>query len=143
NEYLSGEGVDSRHGLLVLDLDNFKLVNDNWGHKSGDDLLQLIAKTLKESVRASDIVGRIGGDEFVALLKNIDSATDVIDKANVIRSRIKAIRLDEAGGRFIPAFSVGIGLYPEHGNAYENIFELADAAMYYVKNHGKDGVKLS
>ena len=143
NEYLSGEGVDSRHGLLVLDLDNFKLVNDNWGHKSGDDLLQLIAKTLKESVRASDIVGRIGGDEFVALLKNIDSATDVIEKANVIRSRIKAIRLDEVGDRFIPAFSVGIGLYPEHGNAYENIFELADAAMYYVKNHGKDGVKLS
>ena len=142
DDYLSHEGSGSRHGLLVIDIDNFKLVNDSFGHKAGDQLLKHIAEAFKVSCRSSDIVGRIGGDEFVMFLKNVVSAEHAMETANMLRAHIQPLSLDESGGIYNPVCSIGVSLYPDHGNTYSNIFRLADAALYDIKENGKNGVKL-
>lgn len=142
NDYLSGEGAASRHALMLLDIDDFKQVNDNWGHLAGDEIIQSIAKALTSSFRSSDIIGRVGGDEFVVFLKNIDSTAEILDRAEVLRKQIMEIRLKEAGNDYVPLCSIGVSLYPDHGNTYSDLFQIADKALYYQKKHGKNGVMM-
>jgi diguanylate cyclase (GGDEF)-like protein len=141
-EFLSGEGAVSRHALMVIDLDDFKKVNDQWGHRTGDEFLQTIAKKFRASVRHTDIIGRIGGDEFVILLKNIKSPEEIIETADKLRDSIGSIRLEETDEGFVPTCSIGISIYPDHGHDYTTIFRIADESLYYVKDHGKNGSRL-
>lgn len=141
NDFFSGEGANFRHALLVVDMDNFKQVNDNWGHKTGDKLLRSISEALADSLRSSDIVGRFGGDEFVAVLKNVNSISEIQERANVLQKNIKEIVLEEQAGSYTPLCSIGVALYPDNGNTYLEIFKAADKALYYLKRHGKNGVK--
>lgn len=141
-DYLSGEGSGLRHALMVIDLDDFKQVNDHWGHRTGDELLQAIARKFRSLVRHSDIVGRIGGDEFVVLLKNIKSPEEIINAADKLRNGISAIRLAGTDESYTPACSIGIGIYPDQGPNYSTVFRIADESLYYIKNHGKNGSRL-
>ncbi|MGC5702795.1 diguanylate cyclase [Pseudomonas sp. NFXW11] len=121
-----------RMALLYVDLDKFKEVNDTCGHAVGDMLLQAVANRLKGSVRESDTVARIGGDEFVILLENVQHTEDAQRVADKIRAALgEPLRLDGHSLSIMP--SIGIGLYPEHGLEEQQLFKHADEAMYAAK----------
>jgi diguanylate cyclase (GGDEF)-like protein len=118
--------------LLYVDLDQFKQVNDTYGHAVGDLLLQAVANRLKGCVRETDTVARIGGDEFVVLLDSIQGSADAGIVDNKIRHVLdQPLRLDGHSLSILP--SIGIALYPEHGTEEKQLFKHADEAMYAVK----------
>lgn len=124
--------------LLVMDLDRFKQVNDVHGHDAGDRLLKEVARRLSVSVRESDIVARIGGDEFVALLRGAGAPQQAMTAATKLReAACLPCVVDAAGKHSVPvSLSIGIALYPLHGMESDALFRLADAAMYRAKNSG-------
>ncbi|AXQ29044.1 GGDEF domain-containing response regulator [Solimonas sp. K1W22B-7] len=127
-----------RFGICFLDLDRFKAVNDRHGHAIGDALLLRIAQILRESVRDSDTLARIGGDEFAILLASIGELARAREVGERIVERIRAI--DAIEGRPVAVgCSIGIALYPEHGETLEELLHHSDAAMYRAK-HGGGGV---
>lgn len=128
---------DSNCALFVIDVDNFKAVNDNNGHLFGDAVLTSIASVIKSTFRSTDIVGRIGGDEFMVLMKDYRQLSDVLDKANKLRHSVRNTYIGE--GTNIISVSIGISLFKEHGTDFPTLYEKADNAMYYNKNNGKDG----
>ena len=123
--------------LLYIDLDGFKEVNDSYGHDVGDLLLQAVATRLQEAVRESDSVARIGGDEFIVILKNIAVAANAEAVAGkIIASLSEPFRVFEHTCRI--GASIGISLYPQHGEKGELLLARADQAMYQAKNEGKN-----
>lgn len=130
-----------RLALLYIDLDKFKSVNDTYGHSTGDLLLQEVAHRIKRCVRAADTVARIGGDEFVVLLK-----IDLPEHASIIADKIRAALaqpLDVAGVQLDLSASIGVAIYPEHGDETKQLVRLADQAMYDAKRHGGNRVLLA
>lgn len=128
---LSGETF----ALCYLDLDGFKAVNDCYGHRVGDDLLVRVGQILRESVRPTDSVARVGGDEFLVLMRQFDGKLDAGARARRLRERVMAIR--QIGEHQIELdASVGIVLYPQHGDTVELLMERADRAMYEAKRAG-------
>jgi diguanylate cyclase (GGDEF)-like protein/PAS domain S-box-containing protein len=119
-------------GLMFIDLDNFKQVNDNLGHKAGDRLLKHLSRKLVSCVRGTDLVSRHGGDEFVVLLSEINQPEDASGVAAKIRSA--AARPVHVQGRAVSLeLSIGISLFPEDGTDLESLMQAADAAMYHAK----------
>ncbi len=127
-------------GVMLLDLDHFKLVNDGSGHLVGDALLKEVAKRLSACVRETDTVARLGGDEFVIVLTDLPNPDDVGQVAEKIQSALS--RPVELVGRevFITA-SIGVSLYPRDGDHGEILLRYADIAMYRVKEHGRNSVR--
>jgi diguanylate cyclase (GGDEF)-like protein/PAS domain S-box-containing protein len=133
--------VERREGkqlaLLMLDLDRFKNVNDRWGHLAGDELLQQVALRLKSKLRDMDMVARLGGDEFVILLENISQSEDAARIAQVIIADLaRPFKLTQSDNVRIGT-SIGIGLYPQHGNSAQTLMDNADAALYEAKGQGR------
>ena len=137
------------HGLLVLDLDHFKVINDMYGHRAGDQVLAAIAHTISTVVRAHDIVGRLGGEEFVVLVTDLgsDLATDTMLAAVAERIRrhvadlnVEVTTLD--GPTAVTGLTVSIGgaRYPEHGPDLDTLLLVADAECYRAKAAGRDTV---
>ncbi|QNP60127.1 GGDEF domain-containing protein [Paenacidovorax monticola] len=125
--------------LLFIDLDRFKEVNDTLGHATGDQLLQGVAQRLRGCVRASDTVARLGGDEFVVLVENgrtRDHATTVASK--ILDAFALPFDLQERSLHMRP--SIGVALYPEHGQEEHHLLSHADAAMYQSKKNGGNRV---
>jgi diguanylate cyclase (GGDEF)-like protein/PAS domain S-box-containing protein len=122
----------SRGALLFIDLDDFKQVNDEHGHVVGDQLLHAIARRITSCVREADTVARIGGDEFVALLENIADLAQAEAVAGKIQQVIST-PLILAGRTLQPHASIGIALYPEHGEVIDQLMRHADQAMYACK----------
>jgi diguanylate cyclase (GGDEF)-like protein/PAS domain S-box-containing protein len=118
--------------LFFFDLDKFKHVNDSYGHEMGDKLLVAVAGRLKAAVRASDLVARIGGDEFTVLLKNPDDIFRAQIAARMVAHLSRPFRLDEHIIDFVFA-SMGQALYPEDGQTAQDLIRSADLAMYEVK----------
>lgn len=123
--------------LLVMDIDNFKKVNDTQGHLFGDEVLEEVSKVLHAVFRSSDIIGRIGGDEFVIYMKSIDNLSMIKKKAKNAADKVAAIYTGENKACSISA-SIGIALYPKHGKSYVELFTNADNSLYYIKNNGKN-----
>lgn len=129
---------NSEHIFLIFDIDDFKNVNDRYGHAFGDFVISEFALELKSQFREDDIVGRIGGDEFVVLIKNFNSDNYVImDKLERFCSKINQKRFTEHE-EFSISCSIGVAIYPEHGCKYSELYEKADQALYYAKGHGKN-----
>ncbi|MET1081353.1 MAG: diguanylate cyclase [Pseudomonas sp.] len=124
-----------RLALLYLDLDKFKEVNDNCGHAAGDLLLQVVALRLRQCVRESDTVARIGGDEFVILLESIQLDEHAWALAEKIRNALNQ-PFDLGGYQQSVLPSIGMALYPEHGDQEQRLLQLADEAMYVAKRSG-------
>ncbi|MBC7860221.1 MAG: diguanylate cyclase [Burkholderiaceae bacterium] len=128
--------------LLYLDLDKFKQVNDTLGHSTGDLLLQETAVRLKQCVRDSDTVGRVGGDEFLVLLHNIEAPHDALLVAEKIRVALcQPFAL--AGQPVQVSPSIGVALFPEHGADHEQLIRSADAAMYEAKKEGGNQFRMA
>jgi diguanylate cyclase (GGDEF)-like protein len=126
--------------LLVVDLDNFKLVNDAYGHATGDRYLQAVAQTMKRVLRPGDIFARYGGDEFVALLPEI-SVDDAATVAQRVLEAAAALELTaHDGGKVAGSVSIGLAVYPLHSDNAKDLFLFADNMMYKAKGAGKHQV---
>jgi len=119
-------------GLLYLDLDRFKPVNDALGHKCGDKLLQTVARRLKQSVREEDTIARLGGDEFAVILEHLSRPRDAAATARKVLHALARPFLLEGHKASITA-SIGITVYPLDGNDVETLLKRADRAMYRAK----------
>lgn len=121
--------------LLFIDLDGFKKINDDMGHKTGDRLLQLVAMRIKARLRDGDTVARLGGDEFVVLLNNVNTAETAMNFAErLIDIFNEPFYIDNK--TVLAAGSVGISLFPGHGEDVDTLIHHADTAMYKVKRQG-------
>lgn len=133
----------NRHtvALLFLDLDHFKPVNDTWGHAVGDLVLREVAERIQGCLRASDVAGRVGGDEFLVMLTQVGSAAAAVLVADKIRAALcQPIVLKEQ--TVSVGVCIGIALYPQHGLSSQDLAQHADAAMYHAKVNGRNGVVL-
>lgn len=126
----------SKHALFMIDIDNFKFLNDTYGHQAGDEFLIAFAAELKKSFRESDIVGRIGGDEFFALMRNVPDTDTIENKAKDLLATIQRVCADYLDVRL--SGSIGIAVYPESGKSIEALYLRADTALYQAKREGKD-----
>ncbi|OHX36159.1 GGDEF domain-containing protein [Methylomonas sp. LWB] len=127
--------------VLMLDLDRFKDVNDSFGHLAGDDLLQLVAQRLTARLRNSDTICRLGGDEFVVLLEEIPQPEAAAQVASQIIAALSQIWRLSSGHEVRIGVSVGIALFPEHGQTPDELIQQADTALYQAKNDGRNCFK--
>ncbi|SNT18042.1 PAS domain S-box-containing protein/diguanylate cyclase (GGDEF) domain-containing protein [Noviherbaspirillum humi] len=129
--------ADRKVAMLFFDLDRFKPINDTYGHETGDRMLQEVARRLKAAVRASDVVGRLGGDEFIAILTDMQTEADVTHTAaHLLQSLGQPCRIGELELATSP--SIGISLYPADGRDIDTLIRHADAAMYHAKGAGRN-----
>lgn len=125
-------------GFLLLDIDHFKAVNDNYGHMRGDQVLYEMASILRESFRPDDIVGRLGGDEFIVYMKRVGTSGILKDKCDILCRKAREIKLDEDTNVSI---SVGAVLVSPK-DTYDDVYQRADAALYKTKEAGRDGFNI-
>lgn len=130
-------GAEGRHVFFIIDVDNFKAINDNLGHHFGDLVLQEVADTIKQAFRKQDVVGRIGGDEFVVFMADCDNDDIILEKANKLSEVMRKTYSGENESYSISG-SIGISLFPSHGFNYEELYKAADKALYESKKQGKD-----
>lgn len=131
----------SKVGLLLIDLDHFKHVNDTLGHATGDALLKEFAKRLGTSLRATDFVARVGGDEFAIIAENVTSGSDLLVVGDKASDSLKPpLRLQ--GRALSGGASIGGALFPDDADNANDLFKLADTALYALKAEGRGGTKL-
>ena len=136
---LAKPAVREHSVCVVLDIDDFKAVNDNSGHMEGDALLRKVGSVLRSSFRESDVIGRVGGDEFVLLLKEVDMDV-VLRKLNQVRARISATTVPGLG--HAPTLSVGVYATCSDDRTYRDVFTRADEALYQAKRAGKNRIQV-
>lgn len=136
---LANLAVREHSVCVVLDIDDFKAVNDNSGYMEGDALLRKVGLVLRSSFRESDVIGRVGGDEFVLLLKEVDMDV-VLRKLNQVRARISATTVPGLG--HAPTLSVGVYATCSDDRTYRDVFTRADEALYQAKRAGKNRIQV-
>lgn len=124
------------NAMIAIDVDNFKGVNDDFGHLFGDNVITELAASLKSIFRDSDIVGRFGGDEFIVFLKNVPTSAFVVDRAKIIIKAFSRQYQNEGKLQNISA-SVGISLHEGEDMDFDELYKKADIALYHAKNSGK------
>lgn len=140
NLSLNGEAGNQNHALLLLDLDDFKQINDGYGHVLGDHVLVATAELLKACVRNSDYVGRLGGDEFAVFLKNVNREQAAKKAAEICEALEKEeMKSDEA----IVTCSIGVACFPKNGTDFNELYLRGDQALYKVKGKGKNSYMLA
>lgn len=136
-EFLKGEGVPGMHALFMMDIDDFKCVNDTMGHQQGDKVIRNFADTLQHSFRQDDIVCRVGGDEFMALMKNVKTRDAIVRKARELLQVLqRTYRTD--GGVLELTSSIGIAVYNGDGTPLHDLYHEADTQLYEAKEAGKN-----
>jgi diguanylate cyclase (GGDEF)-like protein/PAS domain S-box-containing protein len=128
-------------GLLFIDLDRFKMVNDTLGHGAGDQLLAEVARRLRRCLRRSDTAARLSGDEFVTILAEVDGAEGAKEVARKILTTM-AYPFEVGGQEVFVTTSIGIAIYPHHGTDAESLVKAADLAMYDAKERGRNNYRL-
>ncbi|QOY93502.1 EAL domain-containing protein [Massilia sp. UMI-21] len=123
--------------LAFLDLDNFKHINDHFGHEAGDTVLREVAQRLRACMREDDTIARVGGDEFVLLICNPASHAQVADLIERVRRAVMA-QVEVNGHHILPGTSIGVSVFPDDGDSPDKIMRAADAAMYHAKTLGKN-----
>ena len=141
DEMVQDCGKGQIHGFLILDMDHFKEVNDVYGHVMGDNVLKMRGGFLKEQFREQDVIGRIGGDEFVILLCNIGSRENMESRIKKLHEKLREIRM-EGMGEHTFTFSAGIAFAPQDGDTFMELYQKADFALYQVKRSGRDGYRI-
>ncbi len=134
---------ESKLSMLILDIDDFKRINDTFGHRKGDEALSLVAELIKRNLRKIDQPFRYGGEEFVILLPGT-TAAEAVHTAERLRAVISEVdRLTDDMGETIPVrVSIGAAVFPDHARTEEELFSKADSALYRAKRRGKDRVEL-
>ncbi|MDH4192070.1 MAG: sensor domain-containing diguanylate cyclase [Betaproteobacteria bacterium] len=140
-EILRSAGSDAPIGVMVVDVDHFKRVNDTLGHESGDRALQVLAGELVACVREEDIVCRLGGEEFAVILPGADAET-LTERAEAMRRRIERTALRVGQHELRLTVSIGLAVYPGEGESDVALLRAADAALYRAKAEGRNRVVL-
>lgn len=126
-----------KFALVYMDIDNFKNINDTLGHASGNLFLKDISSILKEKIKSPDFVARLGGDEFALIFQNVEDRMDVTNRVQNLLKHLRRHWIIDKQEFFI-SFSLGISMYPEHGDNLDMLLRNADIAMYFVKKNMKD-----
>ena len=130
--------INEKYAVLFIDVDDFKFINDRYGHNVGDEVIKYVSDTVKECVGKGGIAGRFGGDEFVLCITDKDKVENVEDfSMSIIDALYSGYNCEAAGVVLNVNASIGIALVPEHGTAAEELVGAADEAMYFVKKNGK------
>ncbi|WHT47349.1 EAL domain-containing protein [Sporosarcina thermotolerans] len=137
NEVMHRKSPVSKLSVLFIDIDNFKQINDQWGHDVGDLTLQETAKRIRSIIRPKDVAARFGGDEFVVMIRDVQDEKEVIEIVENILGQIQK-PINKFGHAFSIACSIGVAHYPDHGDSPEDLVKNADTALYYVKERGKN-----
>ena len=137
DDFLNKRQTDTLHAFLILDIDKFKQVNDTYGHAAGDQILQHVGQFLKNEFRDDDIIGRIGGDEFIVLMKNVASREAALKRVQDMVTHIRALKQPAIEGNSI-TFSVGVAFCPENGSHFDELYRNADKALYQTKRNGRN-----
>lgn len=134
---LNNDKAQNTGAVIMIDIDNFKKINDTLGHIEGDSALSQVGEKLSGLFRPVDIVGRIGGDEFLVFMNNYNSFSTLINKLDMISDMFKDIKLGE-NGNYVVSGSIGVSLYPQDGTTYTELYQKADQALYVSKSRGKN-----
>ncbi|MGN0692773.1 MAG: diguanylate cyclase domain-containing protein [Oscillospiraceae bacterium] len=129
------EGISG--SLMMIDMDNFKAINDNYGHIAGDQTLKMFADTLRKYADEGDVLCRIGGDEFVVFVKGVTSKSEIGNRASDIISDM-CYKLEQCKFETNSSVSIGIAQTPDDGTEFNKLYNSADKALYYVKQNGKN-----
>ncbi|HEX2825563.1 MAG TPA: GGDEF domain-containing protein [Burkholderiales bacterium] len=130
-------------GLLVIDIDHFKRINDTFGHAAGDEVLRCVARFMLGFVRAGDILCRLGGEEFVLLQPKAHSEA-IVERADTLRRQVSSLEIVHHGRRIGPVtMSIGISIFPRHGTSPGALLHAADDALYRAKNSGRNRVLMA
>ncbi|MGL5258794.1 MAG: sensor domain-containing diguanylate cyclase [Lachnospiraceae bacterium] len=124
--------------LFLIDVDNFKNINDHLGHSKGDEVLRELTSKLKQIFRSDDILGRVGGDEFLVYIKRHSNSDIIEKKAKMICHEFNRKYTSAFGVTYAVSASVGIAIYPGHGAGFAELYKMADIALYNAKNKGKN-----
>ncbi len=140
-KFISNSAPDVCHALLMIDTDNFKSVNDNLGHPFGDEVIRFVAGSVRDTFRETDFVGRMGGDEFMVLMK--DTTAEITkERAAELNGKIKRT-FTERDITVGISCSIGIAFFSKNGANYEDLYKAADEALYEAKESGKNCYKVS
>ena len=131
------EHPDVQSMLFVLDIDNFKKINDTMGHAFGDDVLRTIGQRIKMEFRSSDIIGRAGGDEFIIFLKGLREEQYIIKEAQKVEQFFKDFQVGDYT-KYAATASIGCAVFPREGADFETLYKAADQALYQAKQRGKN-----
>jgi len=140
NELKRAKRQGSATTILLLDLDHFKRINDTWGHPAGDAVLRHVAQTMVNSVRSTDLVGRLGGEEFIVLLPHTtaEASRKIAEK---IRQRLEVSDIRWEGKRIAVTASIGLsGTTAEESREFDSLYTEADKALYLAKQRGRNRV---
>lgn len=131
---------ESPFAVAILDIDNFKSINDTWGHEAGDLILKSLSQAMRSSFRASDVIGRIGGDEFAVIMPETDNA-EALSALERLRTGVEAMRIDYGGNVMSVTISCGVALYvPDCCVNIDLLLKSADNALYESKNCGRNRI---
>lgn len=130
---------EAQHAYIALDVDNFKQINDVYGHAMGDMLILEVSKLLKNVFNQKSSVARMGGDEFAVFMRDIEEREDVCDRAERVLAGLREQK-DGMGLTKAPTLSIGIAFTPEAGMSFSELYHRADQALYRVKNDDKNGI---
>ncbi len=123
--------------MFLFDIDNFKKINDTMGHAFGDEVLRSLGSQIGSIFRASDIVGRIGGDEFMVFLKDISNERDILKGAEKVETFFKSFQAGEYV-KYKATASIGVAIFPQEGGDFESLYKAADQGLYKAKKRGKN-----
>lgn len=128
--------------LMFIDLDKFKPINDTYGHETGDWVLQTVARRIESTLRSSDTAARVGGDEFLVFLSDLQTSADALAVAEKIRLAVEQPFITPDGVTLLASASIGIAIFPDHAQTEQDLMHLGDHAMYEAKNAGGNSVRM-
>lgn len=140
-EFARAEREGKRLAIIMLDLDYFKKVNDQYGHAAGDEVLKALAEVLKKGARESDLICRFGGEEFVAIMPSM-SAEQALERVESWRRLLEEKPIVYADFKITITLSAGIAVFPEHGNSADQLLGLADEMLYKSKRDGRNRISV-
>ncbi|PAD89339.1 hypothetical protein CHH55_04345 [Niallia circulans] len=142
SELIEFQNESHSFALLFIDIDDFKQINDSLGHKYGDRALKLLAARMKGSIRETDFLCRLGGDEFILIIKDMNTENELENYAKRLLAIFNhPLRMDNK--LYSISCSIGISIYPYHGRDIETLMQNADKIMYQMKKSGKNGYQIT
>lgn len=134
------EKPNERFAMIMVDIDNFKKFNDNYGHQFGDKVLIETVNVLKENIEEDDFIARYGGEEIVIYISNVRSYSDVFRKVDNLREKLSNHLIEYKNEKKSVTASFGISYYPENGDTVQKVLSVADSMLYVAKNSGRNKV---
>ncbi len=141
-QWLDSEQRIGLQAFVMIDVDHFKEVNDTYGHAVGDEILHEVSNIIRHEFREGDVIGRLGGDEFCILMKNIVSDTNAVAKVKTLHESIRSHVFKAMGENGHVTCSIGVSYAPMYGNSFEELYHTADLALYKTKKGGRDGFNI-